>query len=55
MVVALPTKRLPTLYVRIGEIVPIGALVFTALALLPAVRAQSGDFSDSVPTEHAYG
>jgi apolipoprotein N-acyltransferase len=39
MVVAVPGKRVPTLYVKTGEIVPLVALAFCVLAAVLAVVA----------------
>jgi apolipoprotein N-acyltransferase len=40
MVVAVPGERVPTLYARTGEIVPLVALGFCVLALVRVVRGR---------------
>ena len=40
MVVAIPMERVPTVYARAGEIVPITALAFCALAMVQLLRSR---------------
>jgi len=39
MVVAVPARRVPTLYARTGEVVPLLALLFLVVAMARAVRS----------------
>jgi len=39
MVVAVPTKRVPTLYARTGELVPLVALAFCLVAAIRLLRS----------------
>jgi apolipoprotein N-acyltransferase len=47
MVVAVPGKRVPTLYARTGEIVPLVALVFCVLAAVLAIVARRRSARDA--------
>jgi apolipoprotein N-acyltransferase len=42
MVAAVPSERVPTLYARTGELVPIAALAFCGLALFRIGRGSEG-------------
>ena len=42
MVVAVPGERVPTLYARTGEIMPLAALAFCLLVLVLGLRARKG-------------
>jgi apolipoprotein N-acyltransferase len=48
MVVAVPGERVPTLYARTGEIVPLVALGFCLLALVRVMRARRGAGRDAL-------
>ena len=43
LVVDVPGRRVPTLYARTGEIVPLGALVFTVFVMMRVLRARRFD------------